>query len=81
MKTLVITGLFSPMGRSMARLAVEAGVRVLGVDVKPQTRPFPGIEFVHADIRNTLFIELLKAEKVDAILHTAFRWSQRRIEA
>lgn len=80
MKTLAITGLFSPFGRRMARLASGFGVRVLGIDVKPMTRPFPGIEFVEADIRNPLLSELFKTEQVDTILHCAFRWRQRRTE-
>ena len=79
-KTLVITGLLSPLGRSIARGAADAGVRVLGVDTKPLTRPFPGVEFIQTDVRNALFPKLLQAEKVDAILHTAFRWRIRRSE-
>ena len=80
MKTLAITGLFSPLGRRMARLASGFGMRVLGIDIKPMTRPFPGIEFVEADIRNPLLSELFKTEQVDTILHCAFRWRQRRTE-
>jgi UDP-glucose 4-epimerase len=80
MKTLVVTGLFSPLGGAIAQWAVDQGVRVLGVDIKHMTRPFPGVEFIHADIRNPLFPELLKAEKVDAIFHSAFRWRVRRSE-
>ena len=78
MRTLVITGLFSPWGRRMARLASGAGARVLGIDRKPMTRPFPGVEFVAADIRNPLLPQLLAHERVDAILHCAFQWRQRR---
>ena len=80
MNTLAITGLFSPLGRRMARLASNFGVRVLGIDIKPMTKPFPGVEFVEADIRNPLLSELFKVEKVDAILHCSFRWRQRRTE-
>jgi len=80
MKTLVVTGLFGPMGTAIARWAVDVGVRVLGVDIKPMTRPFPGVEFIHADVRNPLFPKLLKAEQADAIFHGAFRWRVRRSE-
>lgn len=80
MKTLALTGLFSPLGRRMAQLANQFGVRVLGIDVKPMTQPLPGVEFVEADIRNPLLPELFKSEKVDTILHCAFRWRQRRTE-
>jgi UDP-glucose 4-epimerase len=80
MKTLAITGLFSPLGRHMAQLANQFGVRVLGIDVKPMTQPITGVEFVEADIRNPLLSELFKVEKVDTILHCSFRWRQRRTE-
>jgi len=79
-QTLVVTGLLSPLGRSVARGAVDAGYRVLGVDTKPLTRPFPGVTFIQTDVRNELMPRLLEAEKVDAILHTAFRWRIRRSE-
>ena len=80
MKTLVITGLFSPLSGAIAQWAVERGIRVLGVDIQPMTRPLSGVEFVRADIRNPLFPQLLKAEQVDAIFHGAFRWRVRRSE-
>ncbi len=80
MKTLVVTGLFSPLGGAIAQWAVDRGFRVLGVDINPMTRPFPGVTFIHADIRNPLFPQLLKAEQVDVIFHAAFRWRVRRSE-
>ena len=80
MRTLAVTGVFSPLGRHIAQVASSFGVRVLGIDLKPMTKPFPGIEFIEADLRNPLIAELFKAEKVDAIVHCAFRWRQRRTE-
>ena len=80
MKTLAITGLFSPMGKHLAQTASQFGMRVLGIDLKPMTKPLPGVEFIEADIRNQLLAELFKAEKVDTIVHCAFRWRQRRNE-
>ncbi len=80
MRTLAVTGVFSPLGRRIAQVASSFGVRVLGIDLKPMTKPFPGIEFVEADLRNPLIAELFKAEKVDVIVHCAFRWRQRRTE-
>ncbi len=74
MKTLAITGLFNPMGRHMGRLAASMSVRVLGIDVKPLTRPFPGVKFIQTDVRNPLLADLFKTEKVDTVLHCAFRW-------
>ncbi len=80
MRTLAITGLFSPWGRRMARLASQAGARVLGIDRKPMTRPFAGVEFIAADIRNPLLPRLFEQEGVDAILHCAFQWRQQPSE-
>jgi UDP-glucose 4-epimerase len=42
---------------------------------------FPGLEFVQADIRNPLLVELFKAEKVDIVCHLAFKESIRRSES
>lgn len=80
MKTLAITGLFSPLGRHLAQAASQQGMRVLGIDLKPMTRPLADVEFIEADIRNPLLSELFKAEKVDTVVHCAFRWRQRRSE-
>ncbi len=81
MKTLVVTGLFSPLGRSVAQWAADAGVRVLGLDAAPMARPIAGVEFVQTDSHNPLFARLLKAESVDAIFHGAVRWRVRRTQA
>ncbi len=80
MKTIAITGLLSPLGRDLGRLAGQFGLRVLGIDMKPLTQPFPGVEFVEADLRNPLIGELFKAEKVDTIVHCAFRWRRHHID-
>jgi len=81
MSTLLITGVAGPLGRQMARLAADAGMRVLGVDVAPLARPLPDITFIQSDVRNPLLADFMKAEGVNAILHAAFRWRQRRGEA
>ncbi len=80
MKTLVVTGLFSPLSAAVARWAVDNDIRVLGIDMRPLTRPWPGIEFIQADIQNPLLPKLLKAEQVDVIFHGAFRWRIHRQE-
>ncbi len=81
MKTLLITGVAGPLGRRIAALAAESGMRVLGMDVTPLPRPAPGITFIQSDIHNPLLGDFLKAEGVDTILHGAFRWRKRRGEA
>ncbi len=80
MKTLAITGLFSPLGRQLAQTASTLGMRVLGIDLKPMTKPLAEVEFIEADIRNPLLAELFKAEQVDTVVHCTFRWRQRRNE-
>ncbi len=81
MKTLLITGVAGPMGRQIARLAADSGMRVLGMDVMPLPRPAPGLTFIQSDIRNPLLGDFIKAERVDTILHGAFRWRKRQGEA
>lgn len=80
MKTVAITGLLSPLGRDLGRLASQFGLRVLGIDMKPLTKPFPGVEFVEADLRNPLIGELFKAERVETIVHCAFRWRRHHTD-
>ena len=77
MKTLLITGVHSVLGKAVARWAPDAGLRVIGVDRKPAPHPITGPEFIQTDINNPLLPRLLKTEGVDAIFHGAFLWRLR----
>jgi UDP-glucose 4-epimerase len=55
-------------------------VRVLGVDRLMPAQPPDGLDFVKADIRNPLLVDLLRAEQVDTLVHLAWRERQWRRE-
>lgn len=81
MQTVVITGVSGYWGRRVAQQLLAApDVRALGVDVRPPD-PLPdGLDFVKADIRNPLLVELLRAEQVETVVHLAWRERQWRRE-
>lgn len=81
MQTVVITGVSGYWGHRVAQqLLAMPDLRVLGVDRVPPSQPLPGLDFIKADIRNPLLIELLRAEQVDTLLHLAWRERQWRRE-
>jgi UDP-glucose 4-epimerase len=81
MPTIVITGVSGYWGRRVAQqLLATPDVRVLGVDRRPPAQSLDGLDFVKADIRNPLLVELLRVEQVDTLLHLAWRERQWRRE-
>jgi UDP-glucose 4-epimerase len=85
--TVLVTGVAGYWGaRLAARLAVEPGYAIIGLDSEPPADEFvrpdiPRLDFVRADVRNPLLADLLRAEGVGAVCHLAFRHSRRRSEA
>jgi UDP-glucose 4-epimerase len=81
MQTVVVTGVSGYWGERVAqRLLAMPDVRVLGVDRRPPAAPPPGLDFIKADIRNPLLVELLRVEGVDTLVHLAWRERQWRNE-
>jgi UDP-glucose 4-epimerase len=81
MQTIVVTGVSGYWGRRVAQqLLAMPDVRVLGVDRRAPDQPLDGLDFVKADIRNPLLVELLRAEQVDTLVHLAWRERQWRRE-
>ena len=81
MQTVVITGVSGYWGWRVAqRLLATPDVRVLGVDRRPPDGSLAGLDFVKADIRNPLLVELLRAEQVDTLVHLAWREREWRRE-
>lgn len=81
MQTVVITGVSGYWGQRVAQqLLAMPDLRVLGVDRRPPAELLPGLDFIKADIRNPLLVELLRAEQVDTLLHLAWRQRQWRRE-
>ncbi len=66
-------------GRVAERLLAEPDLHVLGLDTDPP-RQGSGLDFVQADMRNPLLVELLKTEQVDTYIHLAFLESDRPSE-
>ncbi|MCA9973147.1 MAG: NAD-dependent epimerase/dehydratase family protein [Anaerolineales bacterium] len=80
-KTILVTGVAGPWGARVARrLLQQPDLHVIGVDTAVPAEPPPLLDFVQADVRNPLLVELLRAERVDAVCHLAFAESRRRSE-
>ena len=66
-------------GRTAERLLAEPDLHVIGLDtVLPKQGS--GLDFIQADMRNPLLVELLKEEQVDTYVHLAFLDSERPSE-
>lgn len=80
-ETVLITGVASPWGSRVAQeLLADRRWEVVGLDAEiPEA--VPGLDFVQADIRNPLLVDLLKAKNVDTVCHLAFAGTQTRSEA
>ena len=72
-KRVVITGCFSGMGEATARLLVELGAEVHGLDYKESAVPLAS--FVHADLRDPASIDAAVAKlgdgRIDALFNCA----------
>jgi UDP-glucose 4-epimerase len=71
--TILVTGVAGTWGAQVAaRLIREAGLHVIGLDNKPPATAIDGLDFIRADVRNPLLVELLRTERVDSVCHLAF---------
>ena len=71
--TILVTGVAGYWGTRVAtRLGKEAGLHVLGLDREPPAKEIEGLDFIQADVRNPLLVELLETEQVDTVCHLAF---------
>jgi UDP-glucose 4-epimerase len=77
--TVLVTGVSSYWGaqvaaRLIAISATEAGpqMHIIGLDAEPPSSEIKGLDFVQADIRNPLLVDLLLSEEVDTVCHLAF---------
>jgi UDP-glucose 4-epimerase len=81
-KTVLITGVAGYWGSRVAqKLLAEGSWEVAGLDEEALAEEVPGLDFVQADIRNPLLVDLLKAKHVDTVCHLAFIDTQRLGEA
>ena len=81
-KAVLVTGVAGHWGaRVAAQLVNRPEFRVIGLDTEQPNEPIEGLDFVHADIRNPLLVDLLKTEAVDTVCHLAFTESHQPNEA
>jgi len=68
-------------GRVAEKLVGEEGVHVIGLDVERPQEEIEGLDFIQADIRNPLLVDLFKTEGVDTVCHLTFVDAPRPKEA
>lgn len=73
-RVIVVTGVASYWGnRVVARLLEQDDVHVIGIDDEPPQENVDGHDFIQADLRNPLLVELLQQEQVETVIHLKFR--------
>lgn len=73
-KTVLVTGVADYWGARVAeRLAQMPGIQVLGLDSEPLENELPGVDFIQADIRSPLIVDLLRVEQVHTVCHLKFK--------
>ena len=85
-QVILVTGVANMWGAQLASRLIngaqaEAGYHVIGVDSEPPTEPLKGLDFIQADVRNPLFVDLLMSEDVHTVCHLAFVDNVRPSEA
>lgn len=72
-RVVLVTGVAGYWGgRVAAGLIAESSFHVIGLDAEPPNEAIQGLDFIQADHRNPLLVELLEAEEVDAVCHLTF---------
>jgi len=95
-QVILVTGVAGYWGSRMAARLLElnenlaqqpitdgigfSGYHVIGLDTEPPKEPIKGLDFIQADVRNPLFVELLKSEQVHTLVHLAFIEANRPSE-
>ena len=87
-KVVLITGVAGYWGSKVAeRLIKDAGpatplgCHVMGIDAEPPRDEIADLDFIQADIRNPLLLELIQSENIDVVCHLAFSESVHPNEA
>ena len=75
-KVIVVTGVASYWGNRVAtRLLENDDVHVIGIDDEPPQDNVDGLDFIQADLRNPLLVDLFQEEQVETVIHLKFRES------
>jgi UDP-glucose 4-epimerase len=79
-RVVLITGVAGHWGARSPQVGGRAGPNVIGLDAEPPPEDIQGLDFIQADIRNPLLVDLFKSESVQTVCHLAFVESARLSE-
>lgn len=87
-EVIMITGVGGYWGAEVAARLIadaqsidETDIHVIGLDSETPKREIKGLDFIQADVRNPLLVELLASERVTIVCHLDFTPSVRLDEA
>ncbi len=81
-QVILVTGVANTWGARLAARLInggqaESGYHVIGLDTEPPPDTLKGLDFIQADVRNPLLVELLTSENVHTVCHLDFVESLR----
>jgi UDP-glucose 4-epimerase len=81
-RAVLVTGVAGTIGRGVAEaLTAKPGIHVIGLDSDPPEDTLKDLDFIRADVRNPLIVDLMKSEGIDTVCHLKFVESDRPSEA
>ena len=81
-RVVLVDGVTGYWGRRVAeQLLTQPELHVIGLDAEPPEDDIKELDFVQADIRNPVLVDLFREERVDTICHLAFEDSARPNES
>jgi len=81
-RVILVTGVGDYWGaRVAARLVADPDAHVIGLDEDAPVEEIENLDFIQADVRNSLLPELLSSEGVDVVCHLKFKESPECNEA
>ncbi|MDL1895885.1 NAD-dependent epimerase/dehydratase family protein [Anaerolineae bacterium CFX7] len=73
-RIILVTGAAGYWGNRVAtRLLDQDDAHVIGIDDTTPQHTVDGLDFIQADLRNPLLVELLQEEQVETVIHLKFR--------
>ncbi len=80
-RVVLVDGVAGYWGRRVAeQLLLRDDLHVIGLDAEFPAEEIKELDFIQADIRNPVLVDLLREEQVDTICHLAFEESARPSE-
>lgn len=81
-RTILVTGVSGAWGaRVVEKLLNNPELQVIGLDSEAPQPEIKNLDFIQADIRNPLLVDLFKEESIDTVVHLAHQESLRPTEA